>query len=111
MTTANYYPLAEPLQSDRELREDHPGVATEQLSFARSKIEAEPEARLWKICAKAAPPRLSVFEWIALAVFGGSAIFGLACCVFEWFHLYNSSSLEQIITECLLNLPRPGISP
>lgn len=101
MTTANYYPLAQPLQSDRELREDRPRVATEPLSFTRPKIEAEPDARLWKICAEAAPPRLSVFEWIALLVFGGSAVFGLACCVFEWLQLSNSSSLDQIVRALL----------
>ena len=111
MTTANYYVLAQPLQSDRELREQHPLVAIEQLSFTRFKIDAEPEPRLWKICAGAAPQRLSVFEWVALLVFGVSAIFVLACCVFEWSQLSNTSSLDQIITECLLNLPRPGISP
>jgi hypothetical protein len=101
MTTANYYVLAEPLKSDRELREEHPWVATEQLSFTRSKIEAEPEARLWKICAEAAPPRLSVFEWIALLVFGVSGIVVLACCVFEWLQLSNSSSLDQIVRALL----------
>lgn len=101
MTTANYYPLAELLQSDRELREDHPRIATEPLSFTRSKIEVEPEARLWRICAEAAPTRLSVFEWIALTVFAGSAIFGLTCCVFEWVQFSNSSSLEQIVRAIL----------
>jgi hypothetical protein len=96
MTTVNYYVLAESLQSDRELREEHPWVATEQLSFTQSKIEAEPEARLWKICAGVAPQRLTVFEWIALLVFGVSAIFVLAYCVFEWVQLSDSNSLDQI---------------
>lgn len=99
--TANYYVLAEPLKSDRELREEQPWVATEQLSFTRSKIEAEPEARLWKICAEAAPPRLNLFEWIALLVFGVSGIVVLACCVFEWLQLSNSSSLDQIVRALL----------
>lgn len=101
MTTANYYVLTELLKSDRELREEQPWVATEQLSFTRSKIEAEPEARLWKICAEAAPSRLSVFEWIALLVFGVSGIVVLACCVFEWLQLSNSSSLDQIVRALL----------
>ena len=101
MTTANYYVLAEPLQSDRGLREEHPWAATEQLSFTRSKIQAAPEARLWKICAEVAAPRFTVFEWIALLVFGVSAIFVLAGCVFEWFQLSNSSSLDQIVRALL----------
>ena len=101
MTTANYYVLAEPLQSGRELIGKQPWVATEQLAFTRSKIDVEPEARLWKICAEAAPPRLSVFEWMALLVFGVSGIVVIACCVFEWFQLSNSSSLDLIVRALL----------
>jgi hypothetical protein len=101
MTIANYYVLAEPLKSDRKLREEQPWVGTEQLSPTRPKIEAEPEARLWKICAEAAPPRLRVFEWIALLVFGVSGIVVLACCVFEWFQLSNSRSLDQVVRALL----------
>jgi hypothetical protein len=97
MTTANYYVLAEPLQADPGLGKEHPWVAREQLSFTRPKTEAAPEARLWKICAEVAQPRFTVFEWIALLVFWVSAIFVLAGCVFEWFRLSNSSSLDQIV--------------
>ena len=96
MTTANYYVLAEPPQSAQELTKDRPRVATKQSSFTQPKVEAEPETRLWKICAEAAPPRLNRFEWIALLVFGASAILSLAFCAFEWFHLFNSGALEQI---------------
>jgi hypothetical protein len=101
MTTANYYDLTAPVQFGRKLREEQSWAASEPLSFTRSKTEAEPETRLWKICAEAAPPRLTVFERSALFVFGSSAIFGLACCVFEWVQLYNSSSLEQIVRAIL----------
>ena len=101
MTTANYYDLAEPLQSDQELTEEHPWVSTEQLAFTRRKIEAEPEVCLWKICADAAPSRLCLYEWIALLIFGVSASSILACCVFEWFQLSNSSSLDQVVRALL----------
>jgi hypothetical protein len=97
MTTANYYVLAEPPQSDQELTEDWPRVATNQSSFTRPKVEAEPETRLWKICAEVAPPRLNGFDWIAILVFGASAFLSLAFCAFEWFHLFSSGALDQIV--------------
>ena len=96
MTTASYYVLAEPPQADQELTKERPRGATRQSSFTRPKVEAKPETRLWKICAEAAPPRLNSFEWIALLVFGASAILSLAFCASEWFHLFNSGALEQI---------------
>jgi hypothetical protein len=66
MTTANFYVLAEPV---RELTKERRRTTTEQLSVKRREIEAEPETRLWKICAEAAPPRLGVPERTALFVF------------------------------------------
>ena len=95
MTAANYYVLAEPPQSDQELTEDRPRVATKQSSFTRSKVEAEPETRLWKICAEVAPQRLNRFEWMAILVFGASAFLSLAFCAFEWLHLLSSGALDQ----------------
>lgn len=40
----------------------------EPAVVTRSKAEAEPEARLWKVCAEAASPRLGGFEWVAFLV-------------------------------------------
>ena len=97
MTTANYYVLTEPL---KELTEERSRVAAEKASLRRREIEAKPETRLWKICAEA-PPRLGVLEWTALFVFAVSAIFGLALCVFEWFQLSNSGSLDQVVRALL----------
>ena len=97
MTTVNYYALAEPPQFERELTKEKTWVTKDHLSFARPKIVAEPETRLWMICTEAAPPRLSVFEWSALLVFGVAATFGLACCVFEWVHLSDTGSLDQVV--------------
>jgi hypothetical protein len=101
MSTANYYILAEPPQSAQEITKERPRVATKQSSLTRPKIEAEPETRLWKICAEVAPPRLNRFEWIALFVFGASAFLSLVFCAFEWFHLFNSGALDQIVRTIL----------
>ena len=98
MTAANYYVLAEPF---KELTEERSRVAAEKTSIKRREIEAKPETRLWKICAEAAPPRLGVLERTALFVFAVSAIFGLACCVFEWFQLSNTGSLDQVVRALL----------
>src|ERR1700745_2986106 len=101
MTTADFYILAEPRRSDRRLKEERAPVATEQSSLTRPKVEAEPETRLWKICAEVAPPRLSRFEWIAILVFGASAFVALTCCVFEWLQLSSSGSLDQVVRALL----------
>jgi hypothetical protein len=101
MTTANYYFLAEPPPADQELTKDRPWVATKQSSFTRPKVEAEPETRLWRICAEVAPPRLNKFEWMALLVFGASAFFSLVFCAFTWFHLFSSGALDQIVRAIL----------
>jgi cytochrome c-type biogenesis protein CcmH/NrfG len=98
MTTANYYVLTEPF---KELTEERPRVASEKASLKRRTIEAEPETRLWKVCAEAAAPRLSVFERTALFVFAVAAIVCLACCVFEWVQLYNTGSLDQVVRALL----------
>jgi hypothetical protein len=55
MTTADFSIVAEPLQSDQALKE-RPRVATEQSLLSRPKVEAEPETRLWKVCAEATSP-------------------------------------------------------
>jgi hypothetical protein len=101
MTTTDFYVLAAPLQSDQELTEEPRRIAIKEPSFTPPRIETEPETRLWKICAQAAPPRLGAAEWIALLLFGASAISILACCVFEWLQLSNSGSLDQVVRALL----------
>lgn len=101
MSTADFYVPAAPLQFDWELTKERARVANKQPSLTRPKVEAEPETRLWKICAEAAPPRLSGFERIALLVFGASAFVALACCAFEWFHLFTSGALEHTVRALL----------
>ena len=101
MTTANFYILAEPRHSDRRLREKRSLAATEQSSLSKPKLEAEPETRLWKLCAEAASPRLSRFEWIAILVFAASALAAMACCSFEWIQLANSGALDQTVRALL----------
>ena len=101
MTTANYYFPAELRWADQELAKDRTWVATKQSSFTRPKAVAEPETRLWKICAEVAPPRLNKFEGIALFVFGASAFLSLAFCAFTWFHLFSSGALDQVVSAIL----------
>jgi hypothetical protein len=101
MTTTDFYVLAAPLQSDQELREERGRIAIKGPSFTTPRVEAEPETRLWKICDQVAPLRLGAAEWIALLLFGVSAICILACCVFEWLQLSNSGSLDQVVRALL----------
>ena len=101
MTTTDFYVPAAPLLADRKLTKRQPQIANRRRSFTGREAEAEPETRLWKICAEAAPPRLGGFERIALIVFGASALVALACCVFEWFQLSNSGSLDQVVRALL----------
>jgi hypothetical protein len=101
MTTSNYYVLADFPRSAQELTKERPRVATKQSSLTRPTVEAEPETRLWKICAEVAPPRLNRFETVALLVFGASAFLSLAFCACEWFHLFNSGALDQIVRAIL----------
>jgi hypothetical protein len=99
MTTATYYVFTEPF---KELTEERTPAPAEKISPQRREVEAEPETRLWKICAEAAPPRLGVFELTALLMFAIAAILALTCCVFEWVQLSNSDSLDQVV-RALLN--------
>jgi hypothetical protein len=101
MTTADFYILAEPRRSDRRLKQERARIATEQSSPSRPKVEAESETRLWKVCAEAASPRLSRFEWIAILVFAASALVAMACCTFEWLQLSNSGALDQTVRALL----------
>jgi hypothetical protein len=64
MATGNFYTLAKPLQSDQRLKEER-DAATRRLSVTGDKAEAEPEARLWKVCAEAAAPQFTVLELAA----------------------------------------------
>jgi hypothetical protein len=97
MTTADFYIVAKPVQSDQGQR---PGVATGQPFFAASKVETEPETRLWKVCAMAASPRISGLEWVAFLLLGVSALGALAYGFSESFQLFNSGALDQ--TMCAL---------
>jgi hypothetical protein len=65
MTTKNFYVLAAPLPSNQELGQEPQRIVIKQPSFTPPRIEAEPERRLWKICAQAVPLRLGAVEWIA----------------------------------------------
>jgi hypothetical protein len=100
MTTTNFYILAEPLEADQEVKEQHRS-ATEETSATRSKVEREPEARLWKVCAEAVSPRFSGFEWVALLVFAASALAALVCGFSELFHLFNSGALDETVRALL----------
>ena len=101
MTTTDFYVLPAPLRSDQELREEPRPIAIKQPSFTSPKLEAEPEARLWKLCAEAASPRLSRVEWIAILLFAASALAAMACCAFEWIQLANSGALDQTVRALL----------
>jgi hypothetical protein len=101
MTTADFYVPAAPLQPDQELGQEPHRIAIKQPSLTPPRIEAEPERRLWKLCAQAAPPRFGAAEWIALLVFGAAEICILACCVFEWLQLSKTGSLDQVVRALL----------
>jgi len=100
MAAANFHILAKTLQSDQGLKEQN-RVAIRQPWFTRPKAVAEPEARLWKVCAETASPRLSGFEWIAFLLFGALALGTLAYCFSELFHLLNSGALDQTVRALL----------
>jgi hypothetical protein len=95
-TTTNFQILAKPLEFRQGLREERQAKPA-QRSLGQCKAETEPEARLWKLCAEAAPPRLSGAEWIALLLLGASALAALAFCFSEWLHLFNSGALDQTV--------------
>jgi hypothetical protein len=96
MARANSYVLAKPLHSDQGLKEEN-RAATRRPVVTRSKAEAEPEARLWKVCAEAASPRLGGFEWVAFLVFGALALGALAYCFSELFQFLTSGALDQTV--------------
>jgi hypothetical protein len=100
MSTANLYILAKPLLSDKRKKQQS-RVATRKLSVVRSKAETEPEARLWKVCAEAASPRLGAIEWIAFPFIGALALGALACSFSESFRLLNSGALDQTVRALL----------
>jgi hypothetical protein len=78
MSTANFYVLAKPMQSAQGLQEQH-RAKTGKRSFRRP-VEAEPEARLWKICAELASPRLGGFELVVFLLFGALSLVAMAYC-------------------------------
>jgi hypothetical protein len=98
--TANFYVLAKPLQPDPGLNDQH-RIASGQLSSARLKVETEPEARLWKICAKEASSRLGALQWITLLLFGILALGAVGFCFSELFDLFSSGALDQTVRALL----------
>jgi hypothetical protein len=100
MATANFYIPEKPLQPDQGLKEQN-RITTGQPSLARSKAETEPEARLWKVCAEAASPRLNGLEWLALLVFGVLALGAVALCFSELFQLLKSGALDETVRALL----------
>jgi len=96
MSTANFYVLAKPMQSAQGLQEQH-RAKTGKRSFRRSLVEAEPEARLWKICAEVASPRLSGFELVVFLLFGALSLVAIAYCFSGLFQLLNGDALEQTV--------------
>jgi hypothetical protein len=100
METENFFVLTKPLQPDQGLNE-RPRVASGQPSFARPKVEAEPEARLWKVCAEEVSSRLRALEWTTLLFFGVLALGALAFCFSELFDLFASGALDQTVRALL----------
>jgi hypothetical protein len=49
------------------------------------------------VARRSPPPRLSNFERIAVLIFAASALVAMAFCAFEWFHLFSSGALDQIV--------------
>jgi hypothetical protein len=98
MSTANLNVLAKPVPSDARIKEQS-RAAPQQLSVARQKAEAE--KCLWKVCAAAASPQFSGFEWIAFLCFGALALGALAYCFSELFHLLDSGALDGTVRALL----------
>jgi len=96
MATANFYILAKPLQPDQELNKK-PRVVSGQRSFARPKVEAEPESRLWKVFGEEAYSRLRGLEWMTLLFLGIPALGALGFCFSELFDLFSSGALDQTV--------------
>jgi hypothetical protein len=96
MSTANFYILAKPLQPDQGIKEWN-AAATGQASFTLPKAEAEPEARLWKVCTAAVSPRFSVLESFAFLLFGALSLAALACCFSELLQFLSSGALNQTV--------------
>ena len=100
MSTANFYVLTDPLRSERGLKEEtHPAT---RLIVTAAKTEAEPEARLWKICTETASPRLGVIESITFIFFGVLALGALTFCFSELLQLVNSGALDQAVRALLM---------
>jgi hypothetical protein len=100
MSTANFYILAKPMQSVQEPQEQH-RAKTRQRSFRRPMVVAEPEARLWKVCAELASPRISGFEWVVFLLFGALSLVATASCFSGLFQLLNGDVLEQTVRALL----------
>jgi hypothetical protein len=96
MATTNFYTLAKPLRSDQGLKEERQ-AATRRLSDTGDKAEAEPEGRLWKVCAEAASPKFTVPELAAFLLFGLLSLGAGAYCISELLQLLNSGALDQAV--------------
>ena len=99
-TTANFTILTEPLESLQGLKDQRQAAAGPR-PLSRSKAETEPEARLWKLCAEVASPRLSVFEWVTFLLLGVLSLGALACGFWGLFHLFNTGALNQTVRALL----------
>ena len=100
VNTATLFVPAKPLHLRQGFTEQQ-GAMTGQRSLIRSKIEEEPEARLWKVCAEVTGSRLNVFEWIAFLLFGVVSVGALVCGFCELLHLLGSGALDQTVRALL----------
>jgi hypothetical protein len=100
MTTTDFYIGTRPVQPGQGQKE-RPRVATRQPPSKRAKVEKEPEARLWKVCAEVASLRLSGFERTAFLLLGASALGALVSCFSEFFHLLSSGGLDDTVRALL----------
>jgi hypothetical protein len=96
MATTDFYTLAKPLQPDQRLEEER-HAATGRLSVAGDKAEAEPEVRLWKVCAEAVSSQFTALEFVAFLLFGVLSLGAVAYCVSELFQLLTNSALDQAV--------------
>ncbi|MGA8657873.1 MAG: hypothetical protein WB586_17140 [Chthoniobacterales bacterium] len=100
MSTANFYILAKPLQSDQGLKEQN-RVGTRELPATRGEAGTEPEERLWKVCAEAASPWLGTLEWFAFLLFGALALGALTYCFYELLQVLNSGAFDETVRALL----------
>jgi hypothetical protein len=96
MATSHFYILPKPLRFHQGIGEQY-WATGRQKSFRRSKVDEEPETRLWKVCVEAVCPRLNVFEWMAFLLFGAVSLGALVYGFCELHHLLSSGALDQTV--------------